>query len=73
MRPDIKKNVFHLCWSPEKNSVHEVSLYTYIDIEIVKCAISLTNMIYVKFYLIFKHALTLIVNDLFPYFTNSIL
>ena len=26
MRPDIKKNVFHLCWSPDKKPVLEVSI-----------------------------------------------
>ncbi|KAF6032338.1 hypothetical protein EB796_009359 [Bugula neritina] len=50
MRPDIKKNVFHLCWSPEKNSVHEaieplieyldnnlLTLYTYLLRRNFKC------------------------------------
>lgn len=33
MRPDIKKNVFHLCWSPEKKPIQEAiePLIDYLD------------------------------------------
>ena len=33
MRPDIKKNVFHLCWSPDKEPIQDAiePLIEYLD------------------------------------------
>ena len=43
MRPDIKKDVFHLCWAPEKLPPDEVS----VDLVIHSVCLILPNTVHI--------------------------
>ena len=50
MRPDIKKDVFHLCWAPEKLPPDEVSVDLVVRSVFLYILLDLVHIYYALFF-----------------------